>query len=559
MEVIEEKLLMAAEPETCWLGLEPSKAVGSSWFLVIAFMFYCQHHTCDAYFVPAINVFVDKMRSSSNPWLQRWGEEAVAGATICALGCNGPELFSNLIALYTGSDAGIGVVVGSEIFNLLIIVGASVIFAPTLPLQIERAPFTRDCTFYFISIVLLYWALMDKAISFFEAKVLLTAALAYVTAVYFTTDIANMLVGKKESGAAALDGNRGKIHGIEVEVQEIFHSRMTDGKRNTSQKFDVQSTEQGIVAQPTKDPEALAEARHARGSLGFQFLTPQDAMLGDFIRYKDLKEVTVQGEGVIELDFQHNVQAVTLKITCSTANERDQLLENIKRYSLGRTFIHGYDPTIASTFEHAKHTFAHGTFGDKIATIPHVLVDLMLKTTLFPVDVKDMRKEGRWGACFFGAMCWLAIFSYGMLEIAEQIHCNMPVVPNAFLGITVCAVGTSFPNAVASIIMAQQNKPAAAIANALGSNVQNVFLAMALPWVIYCCQQNVDSIPQNVAGINEGVVWMMGTLILVLVLVLIPPVCAMNKSYGYLLAFIYIVYLVQTSGEAFGYIQPMIN
>ena len=30
--------------------------------------------------------------------------------------------------------------------------------------------------------------------------------------------------------------------------------------------------------------------------------------------------------------------------------------------------------------------------------------------------------------------------------------------------------------------MAQQNKPAAAIANALGSNVQNVFLAMALPW-----------------------------------------------------------------------------
>merc|ERR1719236_103551 len=87
--------------------------------------------------------------------------------------------------------------------------------------------------------------------------------------------------------------------------------------------------------------------------------------------------------------------------------------------------------------------------------------------------------------CFVGAMCWLAIFSYFMLEIAEQIHCNINAIPNAFLGITVCAVGTSFPNAVASIIMAQQNKPAAAIANALGSNVQNVFLAMAMPWVIF--------------------------------------------------------------------------
>jgi hypothetical protein len=32
--------------------------------------------------------------------------QAVAGATICALGCNGPEMFTNLISLYTGSDAG---------------------------------------------------------------------------------------------------------------------------------------------------------------------------------------------------------------------------------------------------------------------------------------------------------------------------------------------------------------------------------------------------------------------------------------------------------------------
>merc|ERR1712232_288733 len=137
-----------------------------------------------------------------------------------------------------GSDAGIGVVVGSEIFNLLIIVGASVLFAPVLPLQIERAPFTRDCTFYFISIVLLYWALLDHAISFFEAKVLLAAALAYVSAVYFTTDIANMLVGKKEGAGAVVEGKKGKIHGIEVEVQEVLHSRMTDGKKSSSQKYD---------------------------------------------------------------------------------------------------------------------------------------------------------------------------------------------------------------------------------------------------------------------------------------------------------------------------------
>merc|ERR1712232_1181722 len=313
--------------------------------------------------------------------------------------------------------------------------------------------------------------------------------------------------------------------------------------------MDLQPTSQGIHAQPASDVEA--DKPNQRGSVGFQYE-------GQILRYQDLKEVTVRGEGVMELDFCKGMQHSTLKLKCNTSAERDELLENIKKFS-AKTYVCGYDPTILSTFQHAKHVFKEGTFGEKLATIPHVAVDLMLKTTLFCVDVKDMRKETRWPMCFVGAMTWLAIFSYGMLEIAEQIHCNIPAVPNAFLGITVCAVGTSFPNAVASILMAQKNKPAAAIANALGSNVQNVFLAMALPWVIYSCQNGVTSIPQNVEGINEGVAWMMGTLILVLIMTLMPPVCAMNKSYGYILTLVYIGYLVQTSGEAFGFLPILMK
>merc|ERR1719443_872348 len=132
------------------MGQDPAGLImGLGWFLVIALMFFAQHHVCDAYFVPAINVFVKVMKQRGN----RWGEDSVAGATICALGCNGPELFSNLLSLYTGSDAGIGVVVGSEVFNLLVIIGCSVLFAPKSPLDLERVPFTRDCLFYFVSIV----------------------------------------------------------------------------------------------------------------------------------------------------------------------------------------------------------------------------------------------------------------------------------------------------------------------------------------------------------------------------------------------------------------------
>merc|ERR1740117_438368 len=175
----------------------------------------------------------------------------------------------------------------------------------------------------------------------------------------------------------------------------------------------------------------------------------------------------------------------------------------------------------------------------------------MLKSTLFFVDVKDVSKEARWPMCFMGAMFWLAVFSFGMLEIANAIHYNIPSIPTAFLGITVCAIGTSFPNAVASVIMASQNKPAAAVANALGSNVQNVFLAMAVPWIIFMATQGIKSIPQEVDGIVEGVYWMMGTLFLLLLFVFTPPFFKLSSKHGVFLIAVYFVYVVSTSGEAF--------
>merc|ERR1712135_280861 len=181
----------------------------------------------------------------------------------------------------------------------------------------------------------------------------------------------------------------------------------------------------------------------------------------------------------------------------------------------------------------------------RLVAFPEFCVDVLLKSTLFLVDVKQIEKQGRWPLCFVGAMCWLAFFSWLMLVVANEINCNIPVLSNAFLGITVCAVGTSFPNAVASILMAKQDKPAAAIANALGSNVQNVFLAMALPWCIYSAQHGFGGIPQDVAGISEGVAWMMGTLIMVVIFALLPPVCTFTPWIGIVLIIVYVVYLVQ--------------
>lgn len=543
--------------------------IGLLWFVAIGFMFFAQHHVCDAYFVPAINVFVSTMRKSKSKFLQRWGEEAVAGATICALGCNGPELFTNLISLYTASDAGIGVVVGSEIFNLLIIVGAATICAPVLPLELERVPFTRDCIFYGLSICLLYMFLQDKQIESWEALSLLAAAVVYVMAVYFTTDVVNCIwkqpkpiEGPSAESLLPKEPKKGKMHGITVGVEQILHSRMADG-HNAGAKttFTTTGTQEGF------EPEGPSKAA-MRGSIGIQM---PDKKHEPMTLYKNLVEVEkMEHDRQLRLEFETTFMHVTLLVSVESQEDFNNLLKRIQEKNadsikaFNRPFIHEYDPTVKGAIAHFRHTLSSDPkLSNKLFAIPEFLIDFLLKGTLFAVDVKDKSKERRWPLCFAGAMFWLAVFSYLMLEVAVQIHKNIPGLPNSFLGITVCAIGTSFPNAVASVLMAQQNQPAAAIANALGSNVQNVFLAMALPWVIFTCISRNDGaalgepIPQNVQGITEGVYWMMGTLLLVVLFVLLPPFCKINGCYGYVLAFVYLVYLVITSGEVFHAWPPM--
>lgn len=67
---------------------------------------YAQASVCDEYFVKSIEICCEDHNIPDD----------VAGATLMALGCNGPELFTNAIAIFMcgGSDVGVATIVGSE-------------------------------------------------------------------------------------------------------------------------------------------------------------------------------------------------------------------------------------------------------------------------------------------------------------------------------------------------------------------------------------------------------------------------------------------------------------
>jgi len=297
--------------------------------------------------------------------------------------------------------------------------------------------------------------------------------------------------------------------------------------------------------------------KNKRGSVGFAV---DDSMLGgggNFLRYEDLDEVAVMGEGVLALTFAKNaMEKTTLRVKVTGgAKKREELLDNLKENSLqdGRTWIHKYDPTPVQAIASFKHHFSHAQIFGKIHAICELFVDLMLSSTMFWCDVKDVKKEKLWPICFTMSMLWLATFSFTMVQVMGQITANIPELSAMLLGVTIGAIGTSLPNAIGSVIMAGQGKSAAAIGNAFGSNVQNVFLAMAGPWIIFMSTTGDADVgmapPTSGQSVSEGVHWMVGTLALVVVFALLPPVFAYTKAAGGVFIAVYVVYLTWTVYE----------
>ena len=77
-----------------------------------------------------------------------------------AAGASSPELFTAFIALFVNhSSIGVGTVVGSEIFNHMVISAGSVLYAEGGVLNLDKWVFTRDCAAYFISLITLVFSL----------------------------------------------------------------------------------------------------------------------------------------------------------------------------------------------------------------------------------------------------------------------------------------------------------------------------------------------------------------------------------------------------------------
>ncbi len=140
--------------------------------LIMLLTFYMLAEVCEKYFIESLQKISKRFNLSPE----------ASGATFMAVGSSAPEIFVSMMALFKpGAEAmGAGTIVGSAIFNILVITGASVAVRQAF---IIWQPVIRDMLFYSLSIILLLFTFRDGVISLPEILIFLLLYAIYVTAV----------------------------------------------------------------------------------------------------------------------------------------------------------------------------------------------------------------------------------------------------------------------------------------------------------------------------------------------------------------------------------------
>ncbi|XP_017062347.1 sodium/potassium/calcium exchanger 4 [Drosophila ficusphila] len=171
-----------------WISAVASFFISMYLFIVLAIV-------CDDYLVPAMERLCYSLRLTYD----------VAGATFLAAATSAPELFINFVATFiTQGDIGLGTIVGSSVFNILVIPAICGILAQ--PNKLDWWPVTRDTIWYLVAITALTIVLWDSLVFWYEAVGLLLLYCIYLIQLILDRRIQN-LVRKEHTESELMNEN----------------------------------------------------------------------------------------------------------------------------------------------------------------------------------------------------------------------------------------------------------------------------------------------------------------------------------------------------------------
>lgn len=445
----------------------------------------------DDYFVSALEQICVQLSLS----------EDVAGATFMAAGSSTPEFFASLLGVFLSKDeVGLGTIVGSAVFNLLVIIGLSSALAGAV-LKLDWRPLLRDSSFYLLSVLLLLLFSMGTTkgrINWWEGLVLV---LTYVVYVLF------MAYGNKPYMKWASRFIKTEIAAVDIESGSAFPAALSD-------------------FQPTLEDSHMPSYARSTNSTS----DPNR-------RYRDLNPRT-------RLKVAQIAVIAANRIATASPEKLDER------------------PNVSEVSQPDDDSKVRTIIGIPLPT--NVLGWLFFPLSFpwrfaFRLTIIDCSAEKRnkwWPATFVLSIIWISGISYIMVEAARISGCLLGI-PAAAMGLTVLAAGTSVPDALASISVARDGAGDMAVSNAIGSNVFDILLGLGVPWFLGdLILKSNDSTPPITISVEPITKVVVPIIILMIILVVFVTILIllkwrMSPFLGYLLLGLYVLFVTYTLLDVF--------
>ena len=143
--------------------------------ILIIIAFYVMTKIIDEHFITSLD--------NISEWLKL--PESVSGATLLAFGTSAPEISTALFALFLTSASpaiGVGAIVGSAIFQILVVIGFAAIVKTA---YLNWQPVVRDSAVYAAAIILLVLFIRDGVFTVLEGAILVASYGGYLVLLYF--------------------------------------------------------------------------------------------------------------------------------------------------------------------------------------------------------------------------------------------------------------------------------------------------------------------------------------------------------------------------------------
>lgn len=155
---------------------------------------------------------------------------------------------------------------------------------------------------------------------------------------------------------------------------------------------------------------------------------------------------------------------------------------------------------------------------------------------------------------FILSIAWVGIFSAFMVEWATTIGCIVGI-PDAVMGLTFLAAGTSVPDLLTSVVVAKQGHGDMAVSSSIGSNIFDVLVGLPLPWLIYAL---VNDITPGYVGVEAPTLFFSLLVLLLMVFSVISIIhfsgWKMTKTLGYTMFALYGLFVIQDLLRTYGYL-----